>query len=89
VRVGQAGQMRKKTQDREVGLKIIESLATAYVKACVWLRELQNRLTRGQTMTEYALILGAVAVVCFVTYEVMGQNVKGITNKVDSALTTT
>jgi Flp pilus assembly pilin Flp len=44
-------------------------------------------LRRGQTMTEYALILAAIAVVVFVTYRVMGQNIGGIVNKVNSALT--
>ena len=44
-------------------------------------------LRRGQTMTEYALILAAIAVVVFVTYRVMGQNIGGIVNKVNTALT--
>lgn len=44
---------------------------------------------RGQTMTEYALILAAVAVVVFVTYEVMGQNIGSLVNRVDKALTST
>lgn len=38
-------------------------------------------------MTEYALILAAIAVVVFVTYRVMGQNIGGVVNKVNSALT--
>jgi len=33
------------------------------------------RNAAGQTMTEYALILAAVAVVVFVTYQVMGQDI--------------
>jgi Flp pilus assembly pilin Flp len=44
---------------------------------------------KGQTMTEYALILSAVAVVVFVTYEVMGQDVNSLVNKVDKSLTAT
>jgi Flp pilus assembly pilin Flp len=44
---------------------------------------------RGQTMTEYALILSAVAVVVFVTYQVMGQDVNSLVNKVDKTLTAT
>jgi Flp pilus assembly pilin Flp len=39
-------------------------------------------------MTEYALILGAIAVVLFVTYLAMGQNVVELTNRVNSTLTT-
>ena len=50
--------------------------------------KVQN-MRRGQTMTEYALILAAVAVVVFITYEVMGQDITKMVNSVDSALTTT
>jgi len=45
-----------------------------------------RRLTRGQTMTEYALILAAVAIVVYVTYEVMGQDITSMVNKIDAAL---
>jgi hypothetical protein len=34
-------------------------------------RELGKHLRRGLTMTEYALILEAIAIVVFLTYEVM------------------
>jgi len=44
---------------------------------------------RAQTMTEYALILAAVAIVVFITYQVMGQDIGKLVNKVDSDLTTT
>ena len=59
-------------------------LATLYVKV----REFHKRLSKGQTMTEYALILAAVAVVVFVTYEVMGQDISALVNAVDSDLST-
>ncbi len=52
----------------------------------VSVREFNRRLTRGQTMTEYALILSAVAVVVFVTYEVMGQKISTLVNFIDSDL---
>ncbi len=41
---------------------------------------------KGQTMTEYALILAAVAVIVFAVYQVMGQNITTLVNKVDNAL---
>lgn len=44
-------------------------LAGAYVR----LRELHNRVERGQTMAEYALILAAVAVGVFIAYQGMGN----------------
>ena len=43
---------------------------------------------KGQTMTEYALILAAVAIVVFITYEVMGQDISSLVNQVDTFLTT-
>jgi Flp pilus assembly pilin Flp len=43
---------------------------------------------KGQTMTEYALILAAVAIVVWVTYELMGQDVSVLVNHVDTLLTT-
>lgn len=62
----------------------MDMITSMYVKV----RNLQLRnLRRGQTMTEYALILAAVAVVVFITYEVMGQDISSMVNKVDSALT--
>jgi Flp pilus assembly pilin Flp len=51
------------------------------------MREFNKRLTKGQTMTEYALILAAIAVVVFVTYEVMGQDIKALVNNIDTDLT--
>jgi Flp pilus assembly pilin Flp len=57
-------------------------------KMYVTVRNLQLRkLRRGQTMTEYALILAAIAVVVFITYEVMGQDIGTMVNKVNTALT--
>jgi hypothetical protein len=55
-----------------------------YLKVC----EFQRGLTRGQTMTEYALILAAVALVVFVTYQFMGQDINHLaTWGVDADLT--
>ena len=60
----------------------MEVLTKFYVRV----REFHKKLTKGQTMTEYALILAAVAVVVFVTYEVMGQDISTLVNFVDSDL---
>jgi Flp pilus assembly pilin Flp len=51
-------------------------------------REWHKAFSRAQTMTEYALILAAVAVVVFVTYETMGQDISSLVNSVDTDLTT-
>jgi Flp pilus assembly pilin Flp len=57
-------------------------------KFFIRVREWQKRLSKGQTMTEYALIMAAVAVVVFITYETMGQDIGSLVNKVNTDLTT-
>ena len=42
----------------------------------------------AQTMTEYAFILAAVAIVVGVTYQLMRQDVSSLVNRVDTLLTT-
>ena len=41
---------------------------------------------KGQTMTEYALILSAVAVVVYVGYQTMGTTITGLLTSVDTSL---
>ena len=65
-------------------MSTVNFLTTMYVKV----REFHTGLSKGQTMTEYALILAAVAVVVFVTYEIMGQDISALVNFVDSDLST-
>ncbi len=57
-------------------------------KLFIRVREWQKRLSKGQTMTEYALIMAAVAIVVFVTYQTMGQDIGSLVNKVNTDLTT-
>jgi len=63
----------------------MERISRIYSKTIEW----GKRLSKGQTMTEYALILAAVAIVVFITYEVMGQDIGKLVSNVDNALTTT
>jgi Flp pilus assembly pilin Flp len=56
-------------------------------KMFIHVRESVVRSTRGQTMTEYALILASVAVVVFGTYRVLGNNIGSLAKGVDSSLT--
>jgi Flp pilus assembly pilin Flp len=51
---------------------------TFVTKQLVRLRE----SLRGQTMAEYTFILAAVAIAVFVTYEVLGQDLSSMVNKV-------
>lgn len=41
---------------------------------------------KGQTMTEYALILAAIAVVVFVAYQATGTDINSLVNSVDSQI---
>jgi Flp pilus assembly pilin Flp len=56
-------------------------------KLFVRARESVVRNTRGQTMTEYALILAAIAVVVYGVYAAMGNNIATLASGIDSALT--
>jgi len=53
---------------------MVERLTKLYMRV----REGGRALRRGQTMTEYALILAAVALVVFVFYQTMGQSIEGM-----------
>jgi len=59
----------------------MDFLTTLFVKV--------REMAKGQTMTEYALILAAVAVVVFVTYQIMGQDINSLVNSIDKQLTST
>jgi Flp pilus assembly pilin Flp len=61
----------------------MESVTKVFIRA----RESVVRKMRGQTMTEYALILAAIAVVVYGTYKALGNNIGSLANGVDSALT--
>jgi len=59
-------------------------LTKIYVRA----REFHRKLTRGQTMTENAMIEAAIAIVVLVTYQVMGQRINQLASwAVDNDLT--
>lgn len=49
---------------------------------CLRVREYR----RGQTMTEYALILAAIAVVCIIGYDAMGTSVSAVVTSVNAQL---
>jgi Flp pilus assembly pilin Flp len=61
----------------------MESVTKMFVCA----REYVVRNARGQTMTEYTLVLAAVAVAVFGIYKALGNNVGSLANGVDSTLT--
>jgi Flp pilus assembly pilin Flp len=53
---------------------------------CIRVRERAMRWQKGQTMTEYALILSAVAVVVFVGYKTMGTQISDLLTTIDSQI---
>jgi Flp pilus assembly pilin Flp len=59
----------------------------AVTKMFIHARESVVRNTRGQTMTEYALILAAIAIVVYGAYSIMGKDIGSLASGVDSALT--
>ena len=67
--------------------KMAEGEATRHSWLFICAREFVVRNTRGQTMTEYALILAAIAVVVYGVYAAMGNNIGSLASGVDSALT--
>lgn len=56
---------------------------TLFIRA----RESVVRKLRGQTMTEYSLLLASIAIVVFGTYRAMGNNIGSLAKGVDSTLT--
>ncbi len=60
----------------------MDSITKLYVRARVKFDE----LARGQTMTEYALILAAVAVVVYAGYQSMGKTITSVLSSVDNQL---
>ena len=57
---------------------VMEAIRKAYVKV--------TEYNRGQTMTEYALILAAVAIVVFLGYQTMGTTITGMLSSLDGDL---
>ena len=56
----------------------MDTIRKLYVKA--------DSFARGQTMTEYALILAAVAVVVYAGYATMGTDIGTLIGRVDGDL---
>jgi Flp pilus assembly pilin Flp len=61
----------------------MSSIAKCFLQA----RESLLGHKRAQTMTEYALILAAIAVVVYGVYAAMGNNIGSLASGIDSSLT--
>jgi Flp pilus assembly pilin Flp len=76
-------EVRVKTEKRRESMRRVTK---SYVNASERILRAIRNDGKGQTMTEYALILAAVAIVAYVTYHVMGQDIGSMVNKIDTAL---
>ena len=56
----------------------MDLITRTFVRAREW--------QKGQTMTEYALILSAVAVVVYLGYQTMGTTITSLLSSVDTSL---
>jgi len=54
---------------------------------CIRVFRSGGALRRAQTMTEYALILAAIAIVVYVAYNTLGNDMAAMVNRVDAILT--
>lgn len=61
---------------------------SAYINRSERVRNILRNDLKAQTMTEYALILAAVAIVAYITYQVMGQDIGSMVNTIDNGLAT-
>jgi Flp pilus assembly pilin Flp len=80
-RSGSAGPIFNPPNDEEGDP--VDFIAQKFVKV----RERLVRLQHGQTMTEYALILAAIAIAVYGTYKVLGNSIGSLASGVDSTLT--
>ena len=58
-----------------------------FAKAFLKVRERSVRFNRAQTMTEYVMIVSAIAIVVYGTYLALGNNISSFANGADSVLT--
>jgi Flp pilus assembly pilin Flp len=63
-------------------------MLSAYINRSERIRNILRNDLKAQTMTEYALILAAVAIVAYITYQVMGQDIGSMVNTIDTGLST-
>ncbi|MGH7985355.1 MAG: Flp family type IVb pilin [Candidatus Binataceae bacterium] len=62
----------------------MEFLTRYYIRR----RESLSRAARGQTMTEYALILAAIAIVVYTVMQTMGTSITAVITSIRNSLNT-
>jgi Flp pilus assembly pilin Flp len=66
----------------------MNAIVRTYINGNERLHNVLCDCAKAQTMTEYALILAAVAIVAYITYQVMGQDIGSMVNNIDNGLAT-
>ncbi len=66
----------------------MDRIVRAYMNGRKCLHDIVSHDIKGQTMTEYALILAAIAIAAYLTYQVMGQDISSMVSGIDTGLTT-
>jgi Flp pilus assembly pilin Flp len=65
----------------------MDFLTKTYVRVTEFRRQIvRGQMFRGQTMTEYALIMAAIAVAVYATYQALGTDIKTLVGSVSSDL---
>jgi Flp pilus assembly pilin Flp len=64
----------------------MDRIVMAYVNGKKRVLDIVSYSARSQTMTEYALILAAIAIAAYLTYQVMGQDVSSMVTGIDTGL---
>jgi hypothetical protein len=54
----------------------MDRIVRAYMHGRKCVHDIVSHDAKGQTMTEYALILAAIAIAAYLTYQVMGQDIQ-------------
>jgi Flp pilus assembly pilin Flp len=85
MRKGQS--VRASTGESKIAHNLRRVVSMNFVtKGYVRANELRCKMAKGQTMTEYALIMAAIAVVCIAAYNTLGGKINTEIGSVTSAL---
>jgi Flp pilus assembly pilin Flp len=71
---------RRKVITGDIGMNFVSQ---SYLRA----DELTRKWSKGQTMTEYTLIMGAIAIVVFAVFQTTGHDIETLVNAVNARLT--
>jgi Flp pilus assembly pilin Flp len=74
--------LKKEISETKKEIDKMKLLTRSYARV----NELRRKWSQGQTMTEYALIMAAIAVVVFGVYQTMGTDIQTLVTSVNTML---